>query len=76
MKRSIIKERPIGTIFSWRNHQYQVREDGKNGECACSSCAFRKKCHTLKPLWPQIKMRNCYIETRKDKTSVHYKKYE
>ena len=76
MNKSIIKERQIGTIFNWRNHKYQVREDDKNGEGACSSCAFRKKCHTIKPLQPQIKMRNCGIVTRKDKTSIHYKKYE
>ena len=76
MKRSIIKERPIGTIFSWRNHQYQVREDDKKGEGACGSCEFRKKCHTTEPLWPQIEAMNCSREIRKDKKSIHYKKYE
>ena len=76
MKRSIIKERPIGEIFNWRNHKYQVREDGKNGESACSSCEFRKKCHTTKPLWPQIEAMNCSREIRKDKKYIHYKKYE
>lgn len=74
--KSIIKERPIGEIFSWRNHQYQVKEDGMDGEGACSSCTFRKKCHTTESVNYWTKLMNCHSSRRKDKTSVHYKKYE
>ena len=81
MKRSIIKERPVGIVFNWRNRKYQIIEDGET-EATCNNCIFKvacynafvKTCYNTNRLSNPLQEMHCSRKTRNDRKNIHYEK--
>ena len=73
MKKSVIKERPVGTIFNWRNAKYKVERDE---DFSCSRCVFRTACNHKSSIMAAINEMHCAYSTRNDNTPIHYVKVD
>lgn len=75
MAKTIIKERPIGTVFEWHGQQIKVVEDSYNK--SCSHCCFDERCNPgfyCKKIY--FKGRTmCSKDLRKDNKMIHYEKF-
>lgn len=79
MNKTIIKERPIDTIFNWRKDNYQIVKDNVIRR-SCDICAFKNKCYNLflkncrktNRLTNPLQRMHCSSKTRNDNVSIHY----
>ena len=76
MSKTIIKERPIGTIFEWHGQNYKVVKMLGNNGCN-RKCYFFDRCNPAFANHPHLHFEgetNCGSQTRKDGNNVHYEK--
>ena len=62
----LIKERPVGTIFRWRNKKLKVVKD-LDELGGCFVCAFNDICEKV------TADKSCASYYRKDDIDIHYK---
>ena len=75
MSKTIIKERPIGTVFEWHGTILKVVEN-KSLACPCKICHFYERCigHVNNRHLHFKGQTKCITLTRKDRKNIHYEK--